>query len=220
MYTANLYQYRAGRTLLKSPDAEYSSHELMLTWNVVGLTGETGELAKHVRNKIFHRDHYVAEAAKKEMGDIWWYVAAEATKIDVTLTEIWLAGLSGISEIPLPDLGDISGNEFQIFVSEHIYSDPTWTDNEELMNCMLNLCQATGETADVIKKGVFHRHGVSTVAIQHGLSLTSVNLAHLATLLEMELEDIFKTNIDKLWNAYPEGYSSEASMSRKDRDNA
>lgn len=85
---SNDYQLLASRTLIAAPDRAYSTEEIMLVWNAIGLAGEAGEVADHIKKGVFH-DHGVdKEKLVKELGDVLWYVAALATKIDVPLGEI------------------------------------------------------------------------------------------------------------------------------------
>jgi len=85
---SNDYQILASRTLIPAPERAYSAEEIMLVWNAIGLAGEAGEVADHIKKGVFH-DHGVdKDKLVKELGDVLWYVAAIATKIDVPLSEI------------------------------------------------------------------------------------------------------------------------------------
>lgn len=85
---ANEYQRLAGRTLIDSPDAEYTGWEIMLVWNALGLAGEAGEVADTVKKAVFHRHPLDRDEVTKELGDVLWYVAALCTKLDVSLSEV------------------------------------------------------------------------------------------------------------------------------------
>lgn len=88
---ANNYQFAASRTLLAEPDAVYTSGELMLVWNAIGLAGETGEVNDIIKKVVFHR-HEFDEATRnkliEELGDVLWYVAALCSKLDVTMSHV------------------------------------------------------------------------------------------------------------------------------------
>lgn len=85
---ATEYQRLASRTLIDGPDAEYSDYQIMLVWNALGLTGESGEVADIIKKAVFHQ-HGMNTATKsqlvKELGDVLWYVAAICTKLDVPM---------------------------------------------------------------------------------------------------------------------------------------
>jgi len=85
---ANVYQELAARTLIDEPDSEYSPEQIMLVWNAIGLAGEAGEVAEHVKKGVFHQHGIDREKMIKELGDVMWYVAALCTKLDVELGDV------------------------------------------------------------------------------------------------------------------------------------
>lgn len=85
---ANEYQRLAGRTLIAEPDAQYTTFELMLAWNAIGLAGEAGEVADTVKKAVFHRHPLDRHELIKELGDVLWYVAALCSKLDVPMNEV------------------------------------------------------------------------------------------------------------------------------------
>ena len=86
--TANHYQQQAARTLIDAPDAVYTDDELMLVWMTIGLTGEAGEVADHVKKAVFHRHGVDEQRLADELGDVLWYIAALCTRIDRTLADV------------------------------------------------------------------------------------------------------------------------------------
>lgn len=84
--TPNEYQKLAGRTLTDKPP-EVSDEHMMLLWNAIGVAGEAGEIAELAKKQIFHEHGVDVEMWKKEIGDVLWYLAACATKLDLTLEE-------------------------------------------------------------------------------------------------------------------------------------
>lgn len=85
---AYLYQALAARTLIDTPDHEYTSDEIMLVWNALGLAGEAGEVADTIKKAVFHRHPLDRDALIKELGDVLWYVAALCTKLDVNMANV------------------------------------------------------------------------------------------------------------------------------------
>lgn len=59
---------------------------------VLGLVGETGEIAEKVKKAVRDNDDFKAaidtEDLKKELGDVMWYVAVLADHFDISLDEI------------------------------------------------------------------------------------------------------------------------------------
>ncbi|HLE57571.1 MAG TPA: nucleoside triphosphate pyrophosphohydrolase family protein [Rhodothermia bacterium] len=82
------YQELALRTA--SPQTT-ESEQTMLDAAALGLSGESGEIADHVK-KILYHDHPLDDATRdkiaKEIGDILWYCAICARGIGVGLSEI------------------------------------------------------------------------------------------------------------------------------------
>ncbi len=59
-----------------------------LTLAALGLTGESGEVADHMKKHLF-QDHPIDMAhIKKELGDILWYVVLACDAIDCSLEDI------------------------------------------------------------------------------------------------------------------------------------
>lgn len=77
--------------------AVYPEAGASLTYPVLGLTGEAGEVAEHAK-KIIRDDEGVLtperrEAMSRELGDVLWYLAQLATELELDLDEIAQANL-------------------------------------------------------------------------------------------------------------------------------
>jgi NTP pyrophosphatase (non-canonical NTP hydrolase) len=63
-----------------------------LTYPALGLAGEAGEVAEHVKKAIRDDDGQVSDARRgamaKELGDVLWYVSQIATELGLELEEI------------------------------------------------------------------------------------------------------------------------------------
>lgn len=86
----------------------------------------------------------------------------------------------------------------------------------ELLNYGLGIAGEAGEVADLIKKGLFHGHGISKDEIAKELGDTLWYISQIARLFDLSLEDVAQLNIKKLQKRYPEGFSEEASINRND----
>ncbi len=63
----------------------------MLTSAALGLSGESGEIADHVKKIVYHGhplDDATRDKIAKEIGDILWYCAIGARGIGIDLSEI------------------------------------------------------------------------------------------------------------------------------------
>lgn len=79
---ANEYQEKALRTASTS-----RSEDLVLN-GVLGLAGESGEVADHVKKALFQGHEIDYDYIADELGDILWYVAIMSKGIGYTLDEI------------------------------------------------------------------------------------------------------------------------------------
>lgn len=55
---------------------------------VLGLAGEAGEFSEDVKHALFHGRAFDVQNAKKELGDLLWYVAQGADALGFTLEEV------------------------------------------------------------------------------------------------------------------------------------
>jgi NTP pyrophosphatase (non-canonical NTP hydrolase) len=81
--TLDEYQELAARTI-----GQDRTHEQQLANAALGLTGEAGEVAEHIKKHLFHSYPVNRDAIVKELGDCLWYIAAMGTTLGVTLDEI------------------------------------------------------------------------------------------------------------------------------------
>lgn len=111
----------------------------------------------------------------------------------------------------------LSPNEYQqlaLKTESHNYN----CDNPRLLQGLMGLCGESGEALDIFKKYAFHGHWLDQVHLAKELGDVAWYLAISADALGYKLEDIFQMNVDKLQKRYPEGFSTENSMNRKEGD--
>jgi NTP pyrophosphatase (non-canonical NTP hydrolase) len=80
----------------------------------------------------------------------------------------------------------------------------------------IGLAGEAGEVAELVKKGVFHRHGIDREKMVKELGDVMWYVAALCTKLDMDLGVIMEVNIRKLEERYPSGFSSQDSKRRVD----
>jgi len=110
-------------------------------------------------------------------------------------------------------------NEYQKLASRTLIDGPDFIlSDTEIMIIWnaLGLAGEAGEVADDIKKSIFHRHGLNKEVLKKELGDVMWYMAALCTKLEINLSDVMEDNIKKLNDRYPDGYSSNASINRKD----
>ena len=80
----------------------------------------------------------------------------------------------------------------------------------------LGLAGEAGEVAEIAKKGIFHQHGLDKDRIKKELGDVLWYAAGLASTLGFDLSSIMHENIEKLEERYPEGFTSDDSIARRD----
>ena len=95
-------------------------------------------------------------------------------------------------------------NEYQELAMTTL--NPELSKRDVLINSVMGLCGESGEAIDIVKKWMAH--------LAKELGDVAWYLAEAATALDISLEDIFKTNIDKLKMRYPGGFETKKSLVR------
>lgn len=90
------------------------------------------------------------------------------------------------------------------------------TKKEVLVNSVMGLNGEAGEAIDIVKKHLFHGHDLNKEELIKELGDVAWYLAEAAYALDVDLETIFKLNIEKLKKRYPEGFKVEDSINRKE----
>lgn len=93
------------------------------------------------------------------------------------------------------------------------------TDREILMNGVMGLCGESGEAIDIVKKHVFQGHELNREHLLEEIGDVAWYLAELATVLDVDLEEVLANNIEKLKARYPEGFESVRSINRIKEEN-
>ncbi len=105
-------------------------------------------------------------------------------------------------------------NEYQQLASRTIGDERN--ERDMLTLAALGLCGESGEVSDIIKKYLYHGHELKKDELIKELGDVAWYLAEAATALNVPLEEVFAANIEKLKRRYPDGFSSEASINRKE----
>lgn len=80
----------------------------------------------------------------------------------------------------------------------------------------LGLAGEAGETVEMVKKHVFHGKPLDREKLKKELGDVLWYVSQLAAATNLTLDEIGETNIEKLKERYPEGYSHAASATRAD----
>lgn len=88
------------------------------------------------------------------------------------------------------------------------------THEQQLANAALGLTGEAGETAEVIKKHLFHDTPLDRDAMVKELGDCLWYIAAFATVLDIPMAEIAEKNIEKLRKRYPDGFDPERSKNR------
>lgn len=92
--------------------------------------------------------------------------------------------------------------------------NPELDKKDVLINGVMGLCGESGEVIDIVKKHLAQGHELDKEKIIKELGDVAWYMAEIATVLDVELEDVLVQNIEKLKKRYPEGFSTEKSVHR------
>lgn len=92
--------------------------------------------------------------------------------------------------------------------------NPELDKKDVLINGVMGLCGESGEAIDIVKKWLAQGHELDREKLAKELGDIAWYLAETATALDLNLEDVFAANIEKLKKRYPEGFDSQRSIHR------
>lgn len=87
-----------------------------------------------------------------------------------------------------------------------------------IINASYGLSGESGELNDYIKKAIFHGHALDGVKLEKEIGDCCWYIAMMCESFGFDLDVIFRMNIKKLEERYPEGFSEERSIHRKEGD--
>lgn len=90
---ASEYQKQALRTFKGRVDFDVSPEDQSIIWHALGLVGEAGEIAEHVKKGVLHQHGLDRDKMFKELGDVCWYLAALCSNLGVDLGDVMNANI-------------------------------------------------------------------------------------------------------------------------------
>jgi len=105
-------------------------------------------------------------------------------------------------------------NEYQALAMRTL--NPALSKKDVLINGVMGLCGESGEAIDIVKKHLAQGHDLDREALIKELGDVAWYLAETAYALDVQLEEVFQKNIDKLKARYPQGFETEKSLHRGD----
>ncbi len=89
--------------------------------------------------------------------------------------------------------------------------------SDMLYHGVLGLTSEAGEVAGLLQK-VYQGHGFDKEHMKKELGDCMWMIAEICTALDLSLDDVMQTNIDKLKARYPTGFSTDKSLYRAEGD--
>jgi NTP pyrophosphatase (non-canonical NTP hydrolase) len=109
----------------------------------------------------------------------------------------------------------MQASDYQKLAARTLIDKPDFAITDEQVMIVWNaigLAGETGELVDLIKKGIFHQHGLDLEKVKKELGDVLWYVAALCTKLDIDLGEVMTANIEKLRQRYPTGYNSEDSL--------
>lgn len=111
----------------------------------------------------------------------------------------------------------MNANEYQQLALKT--ESKTESETTRLLQGFMGMCGEAGECLDLLKKHMFQEHSLSRTHLLKELGDVAWYLAVSADALGFSLEEVFKANIQKLKERYPNGeFEGDKSRNRKDGD--
>lgn len=107
-------------------------------------------------------------------------------------------------------------NEYQKLAAR--FMPPNLLTEEKMLLAALGIAGESGEAVDLIKKVHFHNKELDIEHFKRELGDICWYIACAASALEIPLEDVFQTNIEKLSARYPNGFNAYDANHRKEGD--
>lgn len=85
-----------------------------------------------------------------------------------------------------------------------------------LLNGVMGLCGEAGEVIDIVKKHLFQGHELDKKQLALECGDCAWYLALIASATDMPFGEVLQMNIDKLKERFPDGFSKERSINRKE----
>jgi len=117
-----------------------------------------------------------------------------------------------VYEISQASRKTMTANEYQTLAMTTL--NPALSKKDVLINGVMGLCGEAGEAIDIVKKWLAQGHELDKEGLAKELGDIAWYLAETAYALDIPLEDIFRGNIEKLKNRYPDGFDAGRSINR------
>lgn len=109
----------------------------------------------------------------------------------------------------------MTGNEYQLLAARTI--NPGITSVETKFHALHGMVAEIGELHGLYQK-VYQGHAINQEHVKKELGDLLWFVAEYCTVMNWNLDDIMRINIEKLQNRYPDGFKEEQSLYREEGD--
>ena len=173
---------------LRLSPVDGNPYQMRLLHSAIGLVTETSEFADDIDKFFFHHESLSKSHLQEELGDQLWYVGVAVDALGISIAE----------------LGPV-----QIRLGQD-------TSQKRLLRVALRLCIETGEYMDQVKKFIFYGRGINEDELKEKLRRLLGFITAAASELDISVEQLMQENIEKLRKRYPERFTEEDALERKD----
>ena len=145
------------------------------------------------------------QMAMEEMSDAMHYLMMENQKLKLQLEES--------RGMKFAEYQEMSKRTMPYWYRE---GDNVYYGNNDKSNYALGLNGEAGELGEVVKKHIHHEHEFDRDKFVKEAGDVLHYLAGICTMYDVTLDEVATMNIHKLYNRYPDGYSKEDSIKRRD----
>lgn len=110
----------------------------------------------------------------------------------------------------------MTGNEYQK-LADRTRSVPDDQKEDMLRHAVFGLSSESGEVSGILQK-IYQGHEFEKEHFKKELGDCMWMIAEACTALEITMDDVMETNIEKLKKRFPDGFSIEKSLHRQEGD--
>ena len=103
-------------------------------------------------------------------------------------------------------------NEYQALAMNTLNKE--LTKNDILINGVMGLCGEAGEVIDLVKKHLHQGHPLNKDDLIKELGDVAWYLAEVSYAIDVDLETVLTSNIEKLKKRFPNGFETNRSINR------
>jgi NTP pyrophosphatase (non-canonical NTP hydrolase) len=150
-----------------------------------------------------------------DVGPYYIISVSEEIPIEQKLSKEEISTISGI--VKIDDISDVTGLAMTFDQYQELTARTVNPESDCIECYALGLTGEAGETADEIKKVVFHGHDLDKEKVKKELGDVLWYASRLAAKIGISFNDVAESNIKKLQKRYPNGFEKNKSIERVEK---